>query len=84
MSVSVVCPCRNEAGNIGEIVRRLPAMGTETELVFVEGGSTDDTYGEIGRQIAAHPEREMLVIRQPGRGKGDAVRAGFGAARHAS
>ena len=82
MSVSVVCPCRNEAGNIGEIVRRLPAMGTETELVFVEGGSTDDTYEEIGRQIAAHPEREMSVVRQPGTGKGDAVRAGFGAARH--
>jgi glycosyltransferase involved in cell wall biosynthesis len=81
-SVSVVCPCRNEQGNVPEVVRRLPLMGPRTELVFVEGGSADGTRAEIQRQIDAHPEREISLVDQPGRGKGDAVRAGFRAARN--
>jgi SAM-dependent methyltransferase len=82
LSVSVVCPCRNEEGNIGPLIERLPDLGTETELVFVEGGSADDTRAEILRQIELHPERDIAFVEQPGRGKGDAVRAGFAAARH--
>jgi SAM-dependent methyltransferase len=82
LSVSVVCPCRNEAGNVAQIVERLPEMGSATEIVFVEGGSTDDTREEIERQIAAHPERDMSLLAQSGKGKGDAVRTGFAAARH--
>ena len=41
--VSVICPCRNEAGNIEHIARRLPSMGSHVELIFVEGHSKDDT-----------------------------------------
>ena len=82
LSVTVVCPCRNEQGNVGPLIQRLPEIGTATELVFVEGGSQDDTRGEILRQIEAHPERDISFVPQPGRGKGDAVRAGFAAAKH--
>jgi glycosyltransferase involved in cell wall biosynthesis len=80
--VSVVCPCRNEQGHIAEIMRRLPPLGTETELVFVEGNSTDDTRGEIERQLAAHPEMDATLVVQTGIGKADAVRAGFAASKH--
>jgi SAM-dependent methyltransferase len=76
-SVSVVCPCRNERGNVAELIRRLPLHGENAELVFVEGGSTDGTLDEIERQISTHPELTMQVVVQSGRGKGDAVRAGF-------
>ena len=79
--VSVVVPCRNEAGTIGEIVARVPELGTGTEIVFVEGGSTDDTRGEIERQIAANPHRRITLLTQPGKGKADAVRIGFEHAR---
>jgi ubiquinone/menaquinone biosynthesis C-methylase UbiE len=79
-AVSVVVPARNEAGNIAQIFARTPEMGAGTELVFVEGHSRDDTYAEIERQIAAHPERRARLLRQPGVGKGDAVRVGFDAA----
>ena len=82
LSVSVVCPCRNEAGHVPQIVQRLPALGTATELIFVEGGSTDDTRAVIEREIASHPELNVSVHEQPGRGKGDAVRTGFGVAKH--
>ncbi len=79
-TVSVVVPARNEAGNIENIFRRVPEMGAGTELIFVEGHSTDDTFGAIERTAANHPARRVKIIRQTGRGKGDAVRAGFAAA----
>jgi glycosyltransferase involved in cell wall biosynthesis len=75
--VSVVVPARNEAGNVEAIFDRTPEMGAGTELVFVEGGSADGTYEAIERAIAAHPERRAVLLRQTGKGKGDAVRLGF-------
>jgi SAM-dependent methyltransferase len=75
--VSVICPCRNEAGNIAQLVQRLPSMGSHTELIFVEGHSTDNTLEECRRIAAgAHPQ-DIRVYVQEGRGKGDAVRLGF-------
>jgi SAM-dependent methyltransferase len=82
LSISVVCPCRNEEGHIADLVERLPDFGTDTEIIFVEGNSTDNTRREIERQIELHPELKMRVVDQPGVGKGDAVRAGFAAARN--
>ncbi len=78
--VSVVVPARNEAGNIEEIFRRVPEMGAGTELIFVEGNSSDDTYRTIELGIENHPERDTKLLKQAGKGKGDAVRAGFSAA----
>jgi SAM-dependent methyltransferase len=79
-TVSVIIPARNEAGNIEAAVRRTPEMGAGTELIFVEGHSRDNTWGEIQRVAAAHPERRIRIMQQTGKGKGDAVRAGFAAA----
>jgi glycosyltransferase involved in cell wall biosynthesis len=45
--VTVVVAARNEAGNIENIFRRVPQLGSATELIFVEGGSSDDTYATI-------------------------------------
>ena len=75
--VSVIVPARNEAGNISQIFARTPEMGAGTELVFVEGHSHDDTYGEIERQMALHSHQGSRLCRQTGVGKGDAVRLGF-------
>ncbi|WP_080057605.1 glycosyltransferase [Spirosoma aerolatum] len=80
-SVSVIVPARNEKGNIETIVQRLPAMGSHTELIFVEGNSTDDTWSEIQRVTAEYtPEYDIKCVQQEGKGKGDAVRKGFGMA----
>ena len=81
-SVSIVCPCRNEQGHVPALVERIPDFGVPTELIFVEGNSTDDTRGEILRQIEAHPDRDIRLVPQTGKGKGDAVRAGFAAAKY--
>ncbi|MDQ7784718.1 MAG: glycosyltransferase [Desulfomonilaceae bacterium] len=75
--VSVIVPARNEEGNVPHIMRRMPQMGGGTEIVFVEGHSSDNTYEAIGREMAAHPEIRCKLLQQTGEGKGDAVRLGF-------
>ncbi len=76
-SVSVIIPARNEAGNIDNIFKRIPEMGSFTELVFVEGHSKDNTYQSIKEAIERYPERKCKLFQQTGKGKGDAVRMGF-------
>ncbi|MBB2754710.1 UNVERIFIED_ORG: GT2 family glycosyltransferase [Rhizobium aethiopicum] len=77
-SVSIVVPARNEAGNIEDIVKRLPVMGPDDELIFVEGNSTDATWKAIQEaQQRYGGERTILIAQQDGKGKGDAVRKGF-------
>jgi SAM-dependent methyltransferase len=80
-TVSVIIPCRNEAGHVPELARRLPELPQGSEFLFVEGNSQDDTVAAIERAIANHPEKPLRLLRQQGKGKGDAVRLGFGVAR---
>ena len=80
-AVSVIIPCRNERGTVEAAVCRTPRLGKRTELIFVDGNSTDGTPQEIERVIRTHPERDIKLIHQrSGIGKGDAVRKGFAAA----
>lgn len=78
-SVSVVIPARNESGNIQAAVDRVPEMGSHTEIIFVEGNSTDDTWETIQR-VAKNSARDIKILQQDGRGKGDAVRKGYSVA----
>lgn len=79
-SVSVVIAARNEAGHIRSLLERIPLMGRSTEVIFVEGNSTDDTYRVIEETIDDFPHLNCKLLKQPGKGKGDAVRTGFDAA----
>lgn len=80
-SVSIIIPARNEAGNIKAIFERTPEMGKQTELVFVEGHSQDNTLQHVKNQIANHPQKTAVILNQEGKGKGDAVRLGFSKAK---
>ncbi len=78
MSCSVIIPARNEAGNIENCIARLPRLGRHTEVIFVEGNSTDDTWAEIQRVQAQYGNQwDIKAFQQSGKGKGDAVRLGF-------
>ncbi len=94
-SVTVVIPTRNEVGNIEAIIERTPDMGTHTELLFIDGNSTDGTPEKIHEQIEMHPDRDIKFMPQVAPqspdadvppdlmlklGKGDAVRKAFAAA----
>jgi len=77
-SVSVIVPTRNEAGNVAAAVARTPVMGSATELIFVEGHSTDDTWAAIQRMVSGYDgPLKLRAFQQTGKGKGDAVRLGF-------
>jgi glycosyltransferase involved in cell wall biosynthesis/ubiquinone/menaquinone biosynthesis C-methylase UbiE len=51
LSVTVLIPCRNEIGNIEPAVERMPEMGSHTEILFVDGHSTDGTKEKIEEVI---------------------------------
>ena len=77
-SLSIIVPARNEAGTIEKIAKELPILGSFTELIFVEGNSTDNTLAEIKRVVASFSGKNKIIYAvQSGRGKGDAVRKGF-------
>ncbi|MBD3320119.1 MAG: glycosyltransferase [Chitinivibrionales bacterium] len=82
-SVSIIIPARNEKGNIKRAVEKIPEMGTHTEIIFIEGHSSDGTLEEIQNVAAsAAPGRDISYAVQNGRGKGDAVRLGFSMAKN--
>lgn len=77
-SVSVIIPARNEKGNIESLILRTPHMGSHTEIIFVEGNSTDNTWEEIQRIAPQYlSSKDIKWTQQDGKGKGDAVRKGF-------
>jgi len=80
-STTILIPCKNEKGNIEPAVKRIPPFGEHQEIMFVDGHSTDGTQEEVNRIIKAYPEKDIKFMLQDGKGKGDAVRKGFAAAR---
>ncbi len=80
-SVSVIVPARNEAGHIRELVARVPVFAPRQEIIFVEGGSSDDTWQVVQDVVRTYDgPLNVTCMRQDGVGKGDAVRKGFAAA----
>lgn len=82
LSCSVIVPCRNERENIPHAVARIPHLGAHTEIIFVDGMSTDGTREKIMEEIAIHQGKKdiKLVLQDSPKGKGGAVRLGFDAA----
>jgi SAM-dependent methyltransferase len=80
-SVSIVIPCRNERRNIESAILRMPKFAARQEILFVEGNSSDGTFEECERIRDAYKDQwDIKVLKQDGKGKGDAVRRGFAAA----
>jgi SAM-dependent methyltransferase len=76
-SATVVIPARNERGNIEPAIARMPRFAERMEVIFVEGHSRDNTLEEMRRVAAAYPDWDIKVMVQSGKGKADAVFAGF-------
>jgi SAM-dependent methyltransferase len=77
-SASILIPCRNERGNIENAILRMPRFGSAQEILFVEGNSSDGTLEECERVRDAYKgEWDIRVLKQDGKGKGDAVRKGL-------
>jgi glycosyltransferase involved in cell wall biosynthesis len=72
-TVSVVVPARNEARNVLHVLRLVDP--DVHQVVLVDGHSTDGTV-----EAAQRVRHDIEIVRQQGRGKGDALIAGFAAA----
>lgn len=71
-TVSVVIPTLNEAENLPHVFAAVPSW--VTEVVLVDGRSADDTVA-----VARRLRPDVKIVMQAGRGKGDALLAGFAA-----
>ena len=61
-----------------KIAGELPELGSFTEIIFVEGNSTDNTYEKIVETAEKFKDKKKIKFaKQSGKGKGDAVRKGF-------
>ncbi len=74
--VSVVIPALNEAQNLRHVLPLIPPV--VTEIVLVDGHSTDDTIAVV-QQLGPAIRPPIHIIKQTGKGKGDALRVGFAA-----
>lgn len=73
--VAVVIPCYNEAASIARVISKFPRDklmrdGVQLRLYVIDNCSSDDT-GAIAKAAGAE------VIREPNKGKGNALRTGF-------
>jgi glycosyltransferase involved in cell wall biosynthesis len=75
IALSVVIPARNEAGAIGDVVRRVREAVPAAEVLVVDDGSTDETP-RIAQDAGA-----VVVCHQNGMGNGAAVKTGARRAR---
>ena len=80
-SATIVIPARNERGNIEPAIQRIPRFCDDIEIIYVEGNSKDNTYEECLRVQAAYPQYDIKVMKQPGKGKADAVFTAYDVAR---
>jgi glycosyltransferase involved in cell wall biosynthesis len=82
--LSVVIPVRNEAPNLvelhREIVDTLDRWGRPFEVLFIEDGSTDDTFETLSRIQAVDPRVRVIRFRR-NFGQTAAFSAGFDFAR---
>ncbi|MEJ7735568.1 MAG: glycosyltransferase family 2 protein [Polyangiaceae bacterium] len=81
--ISLVIPGLNESASLAELAQRIDqalAEGPDYELIFVDDGSTDDTWQVITRLREANPRIRGIRLRQ-NFGKATALTAGFQRAR---
>jgi glycosyltransferase involved in cell wall biosynthesis len=72
LRLTFIVPVFNEVTTVAQVLERVNALPCAKQIIVVDDGSTDGT-SEV---LEAWAEREGgLVIRQPNRGKGAAIRA---------
>jgi glycosyltransferase involved in cell wall biosynthesis len=72
MRISFLIAAHDEVATIREVLDRIRALGIDAQIVAVDDGSTDGTAEAIESWREEHGE--VVLLRQPRRGKGAAIR----------
>jgi glycosyltransferase involved in cell wall biosynthesis len=72
MKVSLLIAAHNEVTTIRAVLDAIRALPLDTQIVAVDDGSTDDTAAAIESWYGEHGD--VVLLRQPHRGKGAAIR----------
>jgi glycosyltransferase involved in cell wall biosynthesis len=75
MKIAFLVPAYNEAATIRQVLEQIDALGVERQVVVVDDGSTDDTAAIVRAYAATSPG--IVLLQQPNRGKGAALRHGI-------
>ena len=76
MTLSIIIPAYNEAATIATLIERVQAVPLfEKEIIVVDDGSTDGTWGLL--QAFANVPNITLLRHERNQGKGAALRDGF-------
>lgn len=79
MKLSVVIPCFNEVGTIGQVVEAVKASPVKNcEIIIVDDYSTDGTREFLKSKIESRVDQ--VIYQNKNQGKGAALRTGFAAA----
>lgn len=86
ISLSLVVPCYNEQDNVGiffdEVSRVFDGKVSDYEFVFVNDGSSDNTYGNLNKIYDGNPSANIQVLHfSRNFGKEAAIYAGLSHAR---
>jgi glycosyltransferase involved in cell wall biosynthesis len=73
MKVSFIIPAFNEAATLRDVLERVESLGLDKQVIIVDDGSTDSTPTITDAWSAEHDD--TVVLRQPNRGKGNAIRS---------
>ena len=85
VDLTVVIPVRNEAPNLAalhaELTETLSACGRPYEVIYIDDGSTDDSYATMARLFRDDPSHVRVVRFRRNFGQTAAFSAGFALAR---
>lgn len=81
VAISIVVPVMNEEQSIavlfGKLSEQLVSLGQSYEIIFVDDGSTDNTFAELKKLYDEHPDIVRAVRFRRNFGKTPALVAGF-------
>jgi len=75
MKLSIVIPVYNEISTLDEILKRVESVPYDKEIIVIDDASTDGSTERL-RQLS--DENTIVLFHEKNRGKGAALRTGFG------
>jgi glycosyltransferase involved in cell wall biosynthesis len=70
--ITCIVPARNESGHLKAVVEGIVSLNRVSEIIVVEGGSSDNTW-QVAKNLEASKPFQIKAIKQEGSGKFNAV-----------